>query len=209
MECKRHLNMGFQKVEKIQSRYLKELKGKLPRRESARRNHHYARHCDILTAIDTRMNLLSMTFGKYIDADLCCFFPGKIIDEIFNVLRILKYANPPRTYEVLQELRDISSMAMEHFDDKIVPGLIHKHQDPFFTGSTPSGQFSSALIPSTSASSNAAVKSSTGGVFATFKLGIRNEMTLYKKKVSDMLQKHRIATKKVSYSYFYSEGFRY
>ena len=129
--CRRHLNLGFQRVEKIQSQYLKDLKSKLPRRESARRNHKYAKHCDILTAIDTRysistcrrrnlnfpkienslefcvffsrMNLLSMTFGKYIDANLCCFIPGKIIDEIYNVLAILKTkCDPPSTYEVLQ-----------------------------------------------------------------------------------------------------------
>ena len=50
-----------------------------------------------------RMNLLSMTFGKYIDANLCCFIPGKIIDEIYNVLGILKTkCDPPSTYEVLQ-----------------------------------------------------------------------------------------------------------
>ena len=101
--CQRHLNRGFQKVEKIQSQYLKELRAKLPRRESARRHHRYARHCDILTAIDTRMNLLSLSFGKYIEANLCCFIPGKIIDEIYNVLEILKTnIEPPSTYEVLQ-----------------------------------------------------------------------------------------------------------
>ena len=44
-----------------------------------------------------------MTFGKYIDNTLCCFIPGKIIDEIYNVLDILKTnCDPPRTYEVLQ-----------------------------------------------------------------------------------------------------------
>ena len=52
-----------------------------------------------------------MTFGKYMDANLCCFIPGKIMDEIYNVLRILKNTSPsnsrdqkdaPRTYEVLQ-----------------------------------------------------------------------------------------------------------
>lgn len=32
---------------------------------------------------------------------------------------------PPRAYEILQELRDISSMAMEHFDEKILPALKH------------------------------------------------------------------------------------
>ena len=32
---------------------------------------------------------------------------------------------PPRAHEILQELRDISSMAMEHFDEKILPDLKH------------------------------------------------------------------------------------
>lgn len=32
---------------------------------------------------------------------------------------------PPRAHEILQELRDISSMAMEHFDEKILPKLKH------------------------------------------------------------------------------------
>jgi len=43
---------------------LKGVKAKLPRRESERRNHKLSRHCDILTAIETRISLLSMTFLK-------------------------------------------------------------------------------------------------------------------------------------------------
>ena len=65
-----------------------------------------------------------MTFLKYVDLSLCCFIPGKVIDEIFSVLRTIQAdENPPRAYEILQELRDISSMAMEYFDEKIVPCL--------------------------------------------------------------------------------------
>jgi len=122
--CKSLLNKGFKNAEKYHLKCLKEVKSNLPRRESERRNHKLSRHCDILTAIETRISLLSMTFIKYVDLDLCCFIPGKVIDEIFSVLRtIQKDENPPRAYEILQELRDISSMAMEYFDEKIVPGL--------------------------------------------------------------------------------------
>lgn len=43
---------------------------------------------------------------------------------------MLRYVNstraPQRAHEVLQELRDISSMAMEYFDEKIVPILKKK-----------------------------------------------------------------------------------
>ena len=91
----RHLNRGFQKVKKIQSQYLEELRAKLPRRESARRQHWYARHCDILDLIDCEMKSLSSTFGRYMEANLCCFIPGKIIDEIYNILEILKTNNEP------------------------------------------------------------------------------------------------------------------
>ena len=102
-----------------------------------------------------------MTFGKFIEAELCCFIPGRVIDELFRVLRICNEKNPPRAFEVLQvskmfkletlmginhhnytvvsdlmielllqELRDISSMAMEHFDEKIVPTFKVNPQSP-------------------------------------------------------------------------------
>lgn len=50
----------------------------------------------------------------------------QVIDEIFRVLRLIRDTKtPPRAHEILQELRDISSMAMEHFDEKILPDLKH------------------------------------------------------------------------------------
>lgn len=58
------------------------MKAKLPRRESERRNHPLARHVDILSAIETRLSLLSMTYSKYIDLGLCCFIPGKVIVQL-------------------------------------------------------------------------------------------------------------------------------
>eukprot|EP00092_Neocalanus_flemingeri_P005613 GFUD01006045.1.p1 GENE.GFUD01006045.1~~GFUD01006045.1.p1 ORF type:complete len:327 (+),score=92.43 GFUD01006045.1:98-1078(+) len=122
--CRSLLNQGFRAAERFHAKCLKEVRIKLPRRESARRSHRLARHCDILTAIETRISLLGITFLKYVDLDLCCFIPGRVIDEIFSVLKcIQEKENPPRGYEILQELRDISSMAMEYFDEKIVPTL--------------------------------------------------------------------------------------
>ena len=59
-----------------------QVKAKLPRRESERRNHPLARHVDILSAIETRLSLLSMTYSKYIDLGLCCFIPGKVMLQI-------------------------------------------------------------------------------------------------------------------------------
>jgi hypothetical protein len=51
----------------------------------------------------------------------------QVLDEIYRVLRFVRGSDcPPRPHEILQELRDISSMAMEHFDDKIAPELKQK-----------------------------------------------------------------------------------
>lgn len=84
-----------------------------------------------------------MTFMKFVDFDLCCFIPGKVIDEIFRLLRSVRKEkavairdqshSQPRPYEVLQELRDITSMAMEHFDEKIVPQLKSPDRLSFMT----------------------------------------------------------------------------
>lgn len=124
--CKKLLNRGFNLIEKYHAQCLRSVKSQLPRRESERRSHPLARHCDILTAIETRISMLNMTFIKYVDLNLCCFIPGKVIDEIFRVIRLVTDSkSPPRAHEILQELRDISSMAMEHFDEKILPDLKH------------------------------------------------------------------------------------
>ncbi|XP_023947281.1 F-box only protein 28 isoform X2 [Bicyclus anynana] len=122
--CKRLLNRGFVMIEKRHASVLKNVKAQLPRRESERRYHPLARHCDILTSIETRISMLNMTYMKFIDNGICSFIPGKVIDEIRRVLTIVESSNtPPRAHEVLQELRDISSMAIEHFDDKISPAF--------------------------------------------------------------------------------------
>ena len=48
----------------------------------------------------------------------------QVLDEINHILlRIQKEPAPPRPHELLTELRDISSMAMEHFEEKIVPRI--------------------------------------------------------------------------------------
>nr|XP_032818731.1 F-box only protein 28 isoform X1 [Petromyzon marinus] len=125
--CQRVLNQGFLRVERYHAQCQKQVKSQLPRRESERRSHPLARHADILAAVETRLSLLTMTFMKYVDMNLCCFIPGRVIDEIYRVLRYVNGTRTPqRAHEVLQELRDISSMAMEYFDEKIVPGLKKK-----------------------------------------------------------------------------------
>ncbi|CAG2208560.1 F-box only protein 28-like [Mytilus galloprovincialis] len=128
--CQALLNTGFTRVDRLHSQIQKKVKSQLPRRESERRNHPLARHVDILSAIETRLSLLSMTYMRYIDTGLCCFIPGKVLDELLKILKALQRTTkqpttdqPPRAHEFLQELRDISSMAMEHFEEKIAPTL--------------------------------------------------------------------------------------
>lgn len=54
----------------------------------------------------------------------------QVLDELLKILKALQRSTeqpstdqPPRAHEFLQELRDISSMAMEHFEEKIAPTL--------------------------------------------------------------------------------------
>jgi hypothetical protein len=40
---------------------------------------------------------------KYVEMNLCCFIPGKVIDEIFRVLRVIKEDQlPPMVIEILK-----------------------------------------------------------------------------------------------------------
>lgn len=137
------LSRGLIQVERRHAMVYKRVKSMLPRRESERRVHPLARYCDVLSAIETRISMLNMTFMKYIDSSMCCFIPGKVeinfclfffcanmtdfqvLDEIIRLLALVENnKNPiPRTHELLQELRDISSMAMEHFEEHILPKL--------------------------------------------------------------------------------------
>ncbi|KAK4873451.1 hypothetical protein RN001_015480 [Aquatica leii] len=124
------LTRGFFQVEKRHSAIYKRMKSMLPRRESERRSHPLSRHCDILSAVETRLSMLSMTYLRYMEGNVCCFIPGKVIDEIDRILTLVDKVKPaPRTHELLQELRDISSMAMEHFDETILPRMKQKVAD--------------------------------------------------------------------------------
>ena len=72
------LNSGFSMAENLHAHSQKEVRSKLPRRESERRNHELSRHSDILSAIETRMSLLQITYSKYMESGYCCFIPGKV-----------------------------------------------------------------------------------------------------------------------------------
>ncbi|KAH8343219.1 F-box only protein 28 [Drosophila kikkawai] len=127
--CQKVLNAGFNKVIMEHAKSFKRIKSMLPRRESERRSHILSRHSDILTSIETRISMLTMTYSKFIDLNICCFIPGRVLDEINGILRILSVSTKQlRPHEVLQELRDISSMAIEHFDEKIAVNFKLEHR---------------------------------------------------------------------------------
>lgn len=51
----------------------------------------------------------------------------QVIDELFRVMRSLDSMREPLpSYQILQELRDVSTMAIEYFEDKIAPSLRKK-----------------------------------------------------------------------------------
>ena len=132
--CKQHLNRGFKKVEKVIDNFRKDIKSKLPRRESERNTHPYIKHSRTLCWVNAKVSELSCAFRQYNDDNLWCFIPGKIIDEVYSILNILRInQETPQAYDsdnVRQELGDMSCMAREHFTEKIEPGLLQlqKHQ---------------------------------------------------------------------------------
>ena len=79
--------------------------------------------------------MLSMTYQKHMQNGTSCFIPGKIIDECYRIIRSISNSNDQqirnmRAHEILQELRDISSMAIEHFDEKIAVDLKKNRIEP-------------------------------------------------------------------------------
>lgn len=79
--------------------------------------------------------MLSMTYQKHMQNGTSCFIPGKIIDECYKIIRSISNSNDQqiknlRAHEILQELRDISSMAIEHFDEKIAVDLRKTRIEP-------------------------------------------------------------------------------
>lgn len=55
-----------------------QLKRELPRRESDRRKHRLFPYSEIIASLETRRDLLEMTYRKYMDKDDICFIPGKV-----------------------------------------------------------------------------------------------------------------------------------
>lgn len=122
--CSSILNSTFQKLQTQMLNRFQNVKAKMPRRESARRNHPLACECDILETCSMRLSLLQMTFGKHIERKHCCFFPGGILDEVYSVINYIRTTPMlARPFKVTDELFDLSTMAMEYFREHLEPNL--------------------------------------------------------------------------------------
>ncbi|PNF30254.1 hypothetical protein B7P43_G01225 [Cryptotermes secundus] len=122
--CCTILNSTFQGLQAQMLQRFQSIKAKMPRRESARRNHPLACESDIIETLHMRLTLLQMTFGKHIERKHCCFFAGEILDEVYRILHYIKVTQKlSRPYKVTDELFDLSTMAMEYFKEHIEPML--------------------------------------------------------------------------------------
>ena len=45
-------------------------------------NHALSKYSDILTCVETRLSMLSMTYLKYMQNGSACFIPGKVIEDL-------------------------------------------------------------------------------------------------------------------------------
>ncbi|KAH0560919.1 F-box only protein 28 isoform X1 [Cotesia glomerata] len=122
--CGAILSSSFQRILGQMLSRFHGIKARMPRRESARRNHPLSCESDIIETVHMRLTLLQMTLGKHIERKHCCFFPGLILDEVNRVLHYIKVTPKlVKPYKVTDELFDLSSMAMEFFKEQIEPTL--------------------------------------------------------------------------------------
>ncbi|KAK9881579.1 hypothetical protein WA026_016453 [Henosepilachna vigintioctopunctata] len=139
--CSGMLTKGFIQLEKKHAHIYKFVKSLLPKRPSERRsNVLVSRYCEILQGMETRIRMLNVTYMRYIDQQLICFVPGKVLDEINRLLRLIEMRFDPPTNNnlLLEELRDLSSMAMEHFDEHILPHLEKREEALQYENNLPS-----------------------------------------------------------------------
>jgi hypothetical protein len=137
------LNDGFASAKALHADVVRWVRSRMPRRESERRTHAFAGHAETLMALDTRICLLNCTYQAFIKRRVCCFIPGKVIDELFSVERFIRYSPPDANFhavDVLREFRDLSSLAMEWFDEHISPSFVAAAVLPLFSpGSNDAG----------------------------------------------------------------------
>lgn len=122
--CSDILNSEFKCLRNLIQQRLQTLKSQMPRRESARRQHHLSREFDIIETVNMRLSLMQTMFSKHIDRGHCPFFAGQVLDEVRRILHYLKTTPVINfSYKVTDELFDLSTMAVEYFKERIEPSL--------------------------------------------------------------------------------------
>ena len=128
--CGKHLNHGYQMACAKNSLMLKEFESLLPKRQRERYNHQLRKHCNILSNISWFNTCLGKRIQLSINLNLCCFYPGKIIDEMMYLMRIVSTKKPlprPRSTsliaEISDEFNDLKSLVEWHFEKNISPKL--------------------------------------------------------------------------------------
>ncbi|XP_008482151.1 uncharacterized protein LOC103518842 [Diaphorina citri] len=76
--CGSILSTTFNRLQSTMLARFQSIKSKMPRRESARRQHPLACESDIVEMLHMRLALLQMSFGKHIERQHCCFFAGEV-----------------------------------------------------------------------------------------------------------------------------------
>ena len=68
---------------------------------------------------------MTSTLRDYVENWNGCFFAGKLVDEGFRLLNIIKLEQPlvPSWYQLVNEIGDLSAMARDHYDQVIKPSL--------------------------------------------------------------------------------------
>ncbi|KAL3310713.1 hypothetical protein Ciccas_010717 [Cichlidogyrus casuarinus] len=135
--CKEILNRGFRILENDYKELHKEIKAQMPKRLSQRRDHPLAHHADILSSVQSRIAVLDLSIMRYTRNGYFCFFPGRILDELISVKkRIIKPDDANLRLEIITDLRDLTSLAIEYFNENILPlenqnrGVEHKLPPP-------------------------------------------------------------------------------
>jgi len=130
--CKSLLNKGFRALKRFHSKLLKEIRSKTPILVLIKPpiDRTLWQQKFILVHIGSNISSLESTFMKYVNDGICCFIPGMVLDEMYGVFRNIKiFANP----SAILQLKDLCTMAEEHFIDHIEPSLfipLKQQDDP-------------------------------------------------------------------------------
>ena len=122
--CGKHLNHGYQLACAKHNQLTKEFESMLPKRYLLMTEHHLYDHRQVLYY----MNFTVIGLKDYMDKKICCFYPGKIIDEMFNIFRIVSAKKPFPSFwsSIIEELDDLDTLAQSHFNQYMEPMMQKK-----------------------------------------------------------------------------------